>query len=687
MPYNSQAIRLALSLAFGVAGLCAAANLNEPITLTSTNGVLDILMIAKAAPVTTIPGSPQGWVFQICPRPSNGTNACPAVAGSPNYYGGTRLQLERGDLLKVRLVNELPLALDSEHAQEAGEEFLALNPINIHTHGMLVSPHDPTSTDPTYGDNIFVLTFNSANGKPIISPHLHAAVRYDYTDYTIQIPLDHPAGLFWFHPHAHGLALNQVSAGLSGIITVGHLSDYVCKSLVCSALLPSIGVRHIILKDAQILPDGLLQSQEDPDFSAPAPGSGGGSWQGKAPGQDTTPDGGPNYTNGNWFFTLNGQVYPTLPMTSAAGEIWRITNSSGSATYNLALFNQAQKRNMIMQVISSDGVSISPSANTTMGQMTQMGGSKFKPEACPTAAGPLAQMSQLSLCTRSLVLMPSSRVEVWVSYRDSKDNVASPPKGASAVLMTQGYQTGPSGDTWPQVNLAQVNFLNPIQLNMPALLGIAGEATTVSTPAQIAKDLKAANQAAATASNCPALPAGHMRRVFYGVPTTDPDAFGVAYEEIDAKGNIVGPPATDLVSFNPMNPSICLPLGPGNTPVYERWQLVNVATEDHNFHIHQTKFRLLTQDELAGAIATNSPNGKGIEFDNIPLPHANGVCGSNPPDDLSNPIADWRAGLCKSQPMTVEIPFAVAGRFVYHCHILEHEDGGMMAVIQVIPSK
>ena len=57
------------------------------------------------------------------------------------------------------------------------------------------------------------------------------------------------------------------------------------------------------------------------------------------------------------------------------------------------------------------------------------------------------------------------------------------------------------------------------------------------------------------------------------------------------------------------------------------------------------------------------------------------------PRRLEQPISDWRAGLCKANPITVEIPFAVAGKFVYHCHILEHEDGGIMAVIQVVPAK
>ena len=36
----------------------------------------------------------------------------------------------------------------------------------------------------------------------------------------------------------------------------------------------------------------------------------------------------------------------------------------------------------------------------------------------------------------------------------------------------------------------------------------------------------------------------------------------------------------------------------------------------------------------------------------------------------------------------VIIPFTnplIVGRFVYHCHILSHEDKGMMATIEVIP--
>src|SRR5436305_8237316 len=223
-------------------GQARAGDLAEPLTLASENGVLDILMVAKAAPVNTLSmGSsntpPTGWVYEICKRPVNGVNACPQNGAAPNYYGGTLLQLQKGDLLKVHLVNQLPPAINSKHATEPGEEFLSLNPTNIHTHGLLVAPRTPTKDNPTYGDNVFVLTFNKDNGVPVTSPHMHADVRMDYTDYQIRIPRTHPSGLFWFHPHAHGLALNQVSSGLSGLITIGDLSDYVCKNKACASAL------------------------------------------------------------------------------------------------------------------------------------------------------------------------------------------------------------------------------------------------------------------------------------------------------------------------------------------------------------------------------------------------------------------------------------------------------------------
>lgn len=299
----------------------ADSNLVEPPVFASRNGVLDLLLIAEPAPITTMaPFAPTGWVYKYCLRPQNGANDCPAGADS-NLYGGTRLQLQPGDVLKIRLVNRLPPAVNAEHAGDPGEAFLTLNPTNIHTHGMLVSPHFPTKGDPTYGDNVFVLTLNPANGAPASGSHIHGDMRLGYTDYQIAIPPHHPSGLFWLHPHVHGLALNQVSSGLASIITVGSPTDYLCGDGACAHRLANVPVRHIILKDAQILADSSLQDQEDPDFCDPAGPPGAPHRQGFCAGRDNSGDGGGDFRGGQWFFTLNGQPYPTIPVASGQGEI------------------------------------------------------------------------------------------------------------------------------------------------------------------------------------------------------------------------------------------------------------------------------------------------------------------------------------------------------------------------------
>jgi FtsP/CotA-like multicopper oxidase with cupredoxin domain len=663
---------------------CLAADLPEPITLASKNHLLDILMVARASPVPAISlsglGTPtQGWIYDICPRPANGADSCPTGSTAPNYYGGTRLALTQGDTLRIRLINKLPPVADSKHASEPDEGFLALNPTNIHTHGMLVSPRYATPANPTYGDNVFVMTFNSANGQPVVSHHMHAVADMDSTEYEINIPANHPSGLFWFHPHIHGISYNQISAGMAGIITVGNVADYVCRDPGCAQLTADLGVRHLLLKDSQVLADGTLQDQPDPAFCLPASGvaPAGTLGRGACPGQDQTANGGTDYTNGQWAFTVNGNRYANIPIASAAGEVWRITNTSGSATYDLRLYNPAQQQDMIVQVLSLDGVSISPTAGTTPEDMEKVTGGKLRLVACP---GTRHGAAPSPLCTTSLRMMPSSRAEIWVAYRDVNGLPTSAPNGAQAIFRTAGVNTGPGGDTWPAVDLASVRFAaSKPAANLPSALSVQGEAPALTVPHALAGDLAAANAAFGVDPTCRPLAPGHKRRIFFNVPVGLPSGFGMGYEELDAKGVPVPGTFQDVKPFDPTQPTVCVQLGPQNAAVTERWELVNLASEDHNFHIHQVKFRALSAPEIAGTSVPGTIFAQGVLMDNLPLPHADaGECAS---------VDDWRAGLCVAHPATVDIPFAIAGDFVYHCHILEHEDGGMMARIRVRPNR
>lgn len=647
-----------------------AGPLAELPVLKSQGGVLDVLVVARGDKLASLGRLPTtAWVYDICPRPADGSSSCPPKPPGTNLYGGTRLALQPGDTLRMRLVNQLPPALDSEHATDPGNAYLRLNPTNLHTHGLIVSPRFPTKGNPTYGDNVFVMTLNPDNGLPGPGDVLHGDVRLSDTEYEIKIPNSHPAGLHWLHAHIHGLTVNQLSGGLSGVITIGDPADYLCKNAECSAFLKSLPVRHILLKDTQILKSGTLLSEQRPDFCKYKPSDNETARQGSCAGVHGRPTGG-----GDWYFSLNGQVFPHIPVAGGQGEIWRLTTGSATVTYDLGLRDDASGRDMVVQVLSVDGVAVQPDADATPAEMMSMGGAKIASVPCP---GDLpGKLATKPLCATRILMLPSSRVELWVAHRDAQGRLAPAGANASATLYTAGYKTGPAGDAWPAIDLARVSFRGTAVAGAPQVLAVTGDAqATLRDPRRLGAELQAANAAFPRGLDCPALAPGHTRRIFMGFTPGGSVAFGLGYEELDENGQPVPGTFLDIAPFDADRPTLCVPLGAGNSPAVERWEMVNIAAEDHNFHMHQVKFSLLSRDRISGRLV---PHRGGVLHDNVPVPHAQGDCES---------VSDWRAGRCTAYPITVEIPFTVAGDFSYHCHLGEHSDSGMMARIRVRATK
>jgi FtsP/CotA-like multicopper oxidase with cupredoxin domain len=695
-------------LAFGPTA-ASGEDLIEPPVFTSQNGVLDIMMVAIPQPIPTIsfspPGSstaihPTGWVFQICPRPATGLS-CPSGAGTVAPYGGARLALQQGDTLKIRFVNRLPKLdpLKLRHVNDPGQANLFLNPTNLHTHGLLTPARAATVGDPTFGDFVYVAIFNSANGIPVPqTTHQHGPIVMDTVDYKITIPANHPSGLFWFHPHIHGVALNQLVEGMSGLITIGHVGDNL-RGDAANGPWPDANVRDLMLKEIQVLAGGTIAfdsgpqpvangevlNQEDPAFCAQLPASSSESRKGLCPGQDDSFEGGNNYTGGNWYMTVNGQVYPTIPVTAPDGDVWRVGTGAGSLSWDLQLVDDMSNKPMTVQLIAIDGVAIHLPQDTTSDAMVQMAGGRFKVVPCPNAH---AIGSTVPVCVNEIVMMPSSRVEFWVTYRNADGQVVPPRQGASATWKMVGLTMG-TGDAWPAVDLAKVLFKQSgahlYTSNQLVVNGSSDAAGLFQRPSGIFTATVPATNAAvspAVTTACTPLPQGHRRRIFFGFSdVTVNNTFALGYEEVDAAGRVVPgsqKPAPDkLAQFDPSTVTVCLPLGPGQTPVTETWELIQLSTENHNFHLHQTRFLMtgsnggVLQDNFPLGVATPIPR-----FADQVANNQNGVC----------TIDDWRKGRCTTTPEVFDIQFTQLGEFVYHCHILEHEDGGMMARIQVVPS-
>ncbi|HEX3097565.1 MAG TPA: multicopper oxidase domain-containing protein [Usitatibacter sp.] len=661
---------LPAAIAFAPLLFCAPARaagmLVEPPVFQSRNGVLDIMMVAMPRPIAGISfrlprgGAvihPTGWVYRICPRPPSGLS-CPAGKGTASAYGGARLALEPGDVLKVRFVNRLP-AIDPatlKHATDAGGSNLFLNPTNLHTHGIVTPPRVPTADDPTYGDYSYVSIFNSANGRPVAhAGHEHGPIAMDTVDYVIPIPADHPRGLYWFHPHEHGLSLNQVSEGLSGLITIGSVGDY-ARGDASPGRWPAANVRHLMLKETQVLATGDVFHQQDPDFCEQFPGKG-EVREGSCPGKNDADDK-RDFTGGAWYMTVNGQRFPNVPITSADGEIWRLVNGSANVTWDLKLVDDATHEPIAMQVVSVDGAAAHlPQAHENAG------------------AVPCANATPSARCVSEIVMMPGSRAELWVTYRDAHGAVARPPKGASATLRMVGIRMG-TGDAWPAVDLAKVRFQQRGARKLTRNEVVVARSDAAAAP------MHSVVLSGAPEPACAPLPPGHRRRIFFGLSdVTRNDSFALGYEELDGEGKVVPgsqkPAPDELEQFEPSHTTICLPLGPGQAPVHETWEVVQLSTENHNFHIHQTRFR------LAGS------RGEPLQ-DNFPLGVA--VPDATIADEVTKrqsgacTIAQWRSGHCDSPARVFDVPFSQPGEFVYHCHILEHEDGGMMGKIRVVAS-
>jgi FtsP/CotA-like multicopper oxidase with cupredoxin domain len=96
----------------------------------------------------------------------------------------------------------------------------------------------------------------------------------------------------------------------------------------------------------------------------------------------------------------------------------------------------------------------------------------------------------------------------------------------------------------------------------------------------------------------------------------------------------------------------------------EEWYLFNTTMESHTFHIHQMTF-----------VAPNGPAGVPAVVDSTFVPV--GTLLPNPRDP-SYPLV--KPSVTK---VLLDFRHVPRGTFVYHCHMLFHEDHGMMGIIRV----
>ncbi|HEV7372433.1 multicopper oxidase family protein [Arenibaculum sp.] len=108
---------------------------------------------------------------------------------------GPTIRIRPGETVRATLSNDLP---DENCILPEGTHNIpnCFNRTNLHSHGLWVSPVGN-------GDNVLL----------DIQPGVD--FQYEYN-----VPLDHPAGTFWYHPHRHGSTALQVASGMSGALVI-----------------------------------------------------------------------------------------------------------------------------------------------------------------------------------------------------------------------------------------------------------------------------------------------------------------------------------------------------------------------------------------------------------------------------------------------------------------------------------
>ncbi len=119
------------------------------------------------------------------------------------------------------------------------------------------------------------------------------------------------------------------------------------------------------------------------------------------------------------------------------------------------------------------------------------------------------------------------------------------------------------------------------------------------------------------------------------------------------------------------------------------WKVVNLSPDTHPFHVHLTQFQATSRVLLTPSV---SPLDPGVTREIDLVASMPGLLDANEEgwkDTFRvNPGArDADDNVLTAEMVTIMGSFAAhAGRYMYHCHILEHEDVEMMRQLTVLPA-
>ncbi|MBW0449917.1 copper oxidase [bacterium M00.F.Ca.ET.228.01.1.1] len=553
------------------------------------------------------------------------------------------------------------------------------NDTNLHTHGLHISPS---------GDQDNVLITVHPGDKPRV--------------FNFQIPANHPSGTFWYHAHLHGSTAINVASGMAGVLIVrgsrparaGVIDGSADIDTILHRKQPAQPLREHVLLFQQIEYGcfGSASSEvplADPTtFEWQCPTGSKGEIRGYNNQLAFVPDPRPGHAgqlNSTWVISgrytqINGIVQPVFPSATTfipAGEIRRLRMVHGG---NRDTINVKFVRANLSTLGLADSQTLSAAQvnAATISAASKLAGSHTKSSQA-VALDALCNgeiVKQLEFAEDGITM--SAMVEKDVNSMDpgyrSDVLVAFPSPGLYCML-------DEAADASATINF-RINSMKAKDRRLLALARVGPGTniadTTVGNHSRYWQYIR--DQLVAGNSNLPEparsdLASLKLRAFAPTIPVDGPVANVVpAQFDIQLPGPTNPIPAPRFVingeTYDPAKVAYTGVLGN-----IDQWNVSATVLATHVFHIHTNPFRIMDITNAAGHSVFNSSGGCSAE---------EAATGDAEYCNLQGVVRDTlflKAGYTLSM-RTIYQDFT--GEFVMHCHILDHEDRGMMENVSVV---
>lgn len=473
------------------------------------------------------------------------------------------LHVHPGDELIINFTNGLPESLASNGALFAGlQSRRGRTSGAARMAGMVMTPSPSNCTAVGQNNSSVNIHYHGTGTPPLCHQDEVLTTIVNFGEsyrYDVHFPTDQPPGMYWYHPHIHGLAEAAAQGGASGAIIIEGIQN--------------------LNREVAGLPQRVMIVRDNNVPGNPNPGGSIPSWDISL---NYIPIPSPNFTP------------VVVPMKPLEKQFWRVLNASADTLLDLQLLYDGVPQPL--QIVALDGVPTGSQDATTIGK---------------------------TVTQTHIFLATAGRAEFIVTAPASTVK--------TARLVTLNVDTGPDGDNDPQRPIATIHT----SANAPEPPLTVGPVSGLPNPQRLA--------------GLPDARVTARRRLYFSEVLSDPanpSSPTNFYVTVDGQ-------TPELFSAsNP--PSIVTTQGS-----VEDWTIENRSLELHEFHIHQIHFLLIAKDGI--------PVVDGQYLDTINIPYWTGK------------------GPYPSVTVRMDFRGPIVGDFVYHCHILGHEDSGMMAIIRVNP--